>query len=148
MSDRTLTELLFIIGIVISLLIGFKDEIRTRLRTWDKASLEKVINKLKASEYAQQEKYLRDRSALIGLAILSGLASLQGVISVGILAGLPPSGRNMTQVSSAAQFQFGAGYIALMYVLNAIEHHRHANNNYIKRRLDRLTDTYKKYLQP
>ena len=146
-SDRNLTLLLFVIGTVITLLVGFKDEIRDRYRTWDKASLEKIINKLKNPEYVQRQKYLRDRSAIIGFAVLAGLMAIQGIIFSIILNALSSGGKS-GRISGAAQFQFGVGYVAFMFFLNAYDHHKHANRDKIKRRLENLTNTYRRYLQP
>ncbi len=146
MSDRTIGIISLIVGILALLLavwIGYREDLKNRFRTWDRATLKKLIDEMKVPEYIENHRYLRDRDALIGLTILAALSLLE---SLTFTAMYPV--RRVEILRPLVVLQLFGGYIALLCFLSAASQNRRATSRYVQRRLERLNAAFKKYFDP
>ena len=143
--NSTLNLILTVLSIVLTILQS--DTIKDRFRRWNKSTLENLLRDIEAPDYIQRHRYLRDRNALIGFALMAGSITLA---TFTFTAMYPVINRPIVAVTVLLQM-FG-GYLAFICFASAILENKCATEAYVQARLKKLSKRYEKFralkLQP
>jgi hypothetical protein len=116
------------------------DTVKDRFRRWDQATLEKLIQEVKAQDYVAKHRYLRDRDALIGFALIAAITCLEAFTFTGMYPIRKP-----VLVAATVMLQMWSGYVAFLFFLSAISQNKRATKLYVQVRLKKLEKMYEKY---
>jgi hypothetical protein len=138
-KENNLGNILGVLSLALTIWLGW-DTIKERFRRWDKSTLEKLLQEIEAPNYIQQHRYVRDRDALIGFALMAVCITLAGLTFTGMY---PDVKRPLVAIS--VMYEIFSGYIALLCFLSAINENKRATEAYVQNRLKKLSKLYEKY---